>query len=363
MLRLSVRAPGLLVGSLCLLVATGCAPSTAPLGGDVPGMFKHRGMSYAHAWGRRSVSRGYGSDASDASLAVLAELGTDWISITPFGFQRNRDDTEFHWGGSQFSETDDRLHAVTAQAHVRGIKVMLKPHIWLRPPAWVGEVEPTTEADWSLWFGSYREFILHYAALARDADIEALCIGNELARTTHRETAWRALVAEIRTVYPGVLTYGAHADEVWDVPFWDALDFIGVSAYFELAGRSSPTREELVAAWQPVKSRLARLAEHWERPVVFTELGYRSVDFAAQYPWKPDDTTPVNLELQADAYAAFFETVWREPWMGGVYWWNWFSFPDDGGYDDDDYTPRNKPAEAVLRQYYSDNSGAAGGRP
>ena len=139
------------------------------------------------------------------------------------------------------------------------------------------------------------------------------------------------------------------------MPFWDALDFIGVSAYFELAGRSSPTREELVAAWQPVKSRLARLAERWERPVVFTELGYRSVDFAGQYPWKADDTTPVNLELQADAYAAFFETVWREPWMGGVYWWNWFSFPDDGGYDDDDYTPRNKPAEAVLRQYYSDN--------
>ena len=77
MLRLSVRASGLLVGSLCLLVATGCAPSTATPWGDVPGMVKHRGMSYAHAWGRRSVSRGYGSDASDASLAVLAELGTD----------------------------------------------------------------------------------------------------------------------------------------------------------------------------------------------------------------------------------------------------------------------------------------------
>jgi hypothetical protein len=213
-------------------------------------------------------------------------------------------------------------------------------------------VAPKTEADWAAWFQSYRSFILHYAALARDTGIAALCIGNELKGTTHREQEWRDLIANIRDVYDGDLTYGAHADEVWTLKFWDALDYIGISAYFVLANKPSPTRSEMVAAWEPYVDRLARLAAHWDRPVLFTELGYRSVDFAAQYPWKFDDTTPVNLQLQADAYTAFFEAVWPKPWFAGVHWWKWRSSLDDGGANNDDFTPRSKPAEEVLRQFY-----------
>ena len=250
-------------------------------------------------------------------------------------------------------ETDERLRAVTAQAKERGIYVMLKPHIWLRPPAWVGMVAAETETDWATWFGSYRAFILHYAALARDTEIEALCIGNELRGTTHREREWRDLIAEIKGVYDGVLTYGAHAEEVWDVPFWDALDYIGVSAYYALADTPSATRAEMVTAWEPHVARLERLSTRWDRPILFTELGYRSVDFAAQYPWKFDDTTSVNLQVQADAYGAFFEAVWPEPWFAGVHWWKWASSLDDGGSaGNDDYTPRSKPAEDVLKRFY-----------
>ena len=311
-------------------------------------------MSYAHAWGRRAAFRGYGSDGSAESLALLKELGTNWISITPFGFQRTPQDATIRWGGSRFSETDDALKAVTKQAQDLNINVMLKPHLWLRPPAWVGMIEPITEEGWVRWFAAYREFILHYATLAQETGMEALCIGNELSRTTHREKAWRQLIDDIRAIYDGVLTYGAHADEVWEVPFWDQLDFIGVSAYFELADGPVASRSDLVAAWQPLVSKLGRLSNRWRKPVLFTELGYRSVDFSARYPWKSDDSTPVNLTLQADAYAAFFEAVWPQPWFGGVYWWKWLSFPDDGGANDD-YTPRAKPAEDVIREYYADN--------
>ena len=230
---------------------------------------------------------------------------------------------------------------------------MLKPHIWLRPPAWVGMVASQSEDDWTTWFSSYREFIVHYAFLAQDAGMDAFCIGNELQGTTQREQEWRDLISEVRDVYDGVLTYGAHADEVWRIQFWDALDLIGVSAYFELTPKLSPTPADLVAAWTPIATRLGRLSAEWQRPVLFTEIGYRSVDFAARHPWKFEDTTPVNLQLQADAYAAFFEAVWSEPWLAGVYWWKWRSSLADGGPDDDDYTPRGKPAEEVLRRYYT----------
>ena len=98
-------------------------------------------------------------------------------------------------------------------------------------------------------------------------------------------------------------------------------------------------------------TRLEKLAIKWIKPIVFTELGYRSSDFAPEHPWHVD-RAPVNLQVQADAYAAFFEAVWPQPWFGGVYWWKWFSFPDDGGPTDNDFTPRNKTAERVLERYY-----------
>lgn len=308
-------------------------------------------MSFAHTT-RRADERGYGSPASAASLRLLKELGVTWISITPFGFQQSPADTLIRWSGSRYGETDERLVAVTRQAHALGLKVMLKPHVWLRPPAWVGMIAHDTDQAWQSWFEAYRAFILHYAALAHDAGIDALSIGNELERTTTREGDWRALIMAIRTAYTGPLTYGAGFNEAFEVPFWDALDFIGVSAYYELVDKPSPTRDELVAGWQPIVHRLARLADRWQKRIMFTELGYRSVDFAAQHPWKFDETTPVNLALQADAYAAFFEAVWPQPWFGGVYWWKWMSHPDHGGPADDDYTPRSKPAEQVLRSYF-----------
>jgi len=291
-------------------------------------------------------------------------MGVNWISITPFGFQTTPQDTTIRWGGSRYSETDERLRAVTDQAHALGIDVMLKPHVWLRPPSWVGQIAHTSAAGWQRWFAAYRAFILHYAALAQAAGMDALCIGNELEGTTHREDDWRGLIADIRRTFSGPLTYGAGFDEVLKVPFWDALDYIGVSAYYPLVEQPSvPARAEIAAGWQPIVGRLERLAARVQKPVLFTELGYRSVDIAAHQPWNSGGTSSVNLQLQADAYAAFFDAVWPRPWLAGVYWWKWDSFPDAGGPQDDDYTPRGKPAGEVLREYYRTPTPPAVERP
>ena len=359
--------------TLCLLGAavTGCgrvSSSDATTSGPVVATSdKHRGIAFEHAWGRRAAAQGYGSAASARSLGHLQALGVNWITLTPFGFQRDPHAATFRWRGrpgrqaaatdeiesnGRAERTETRLRRVTAQAREHDIRVMLKPHIWLRPPAWVGMVEPRTEADWAQWFDTYRAFILHYARLAQDTGIEAFCIGNELIRTTHRETEWRQLISDVRAVYAGFLTYGAHADAVGEIPFWDALDGIGVSAYFPVAHTRAPSRADIATAWTPIAARLARLSAQHGRPVLFTELGYRSVDFAARYPWRFDNTPPINLQLQADAYAAFFDAVWNQPWFLGVYWWKWRSSLEDGGPQNDDYTPRGKPAEDVLRQRY-----------
>jgi len=313
---------------------------------------KHKGMSYAHAM---RPGRGYGSEASAQSLRRLKELGVTWVSITPFGFQRRAQDATFRWfrGASEgFGESDERLVGVTQQAHALGLKVMLKPHLWLRPPDWPGTIEPQGEDGWREWFRTYREFILHYAILARMTGMDALCMGNELEKTTGHEREWRSIISAVRNAFPGPLTYGAAFEEVFRVPFWDALDFIGVSAYFPLVAERSPGRAVLASAWTPVVDKLAALSEARGRKIVFTEAGYRSADFGAWKQWEVPRSAPVNLALQADAYAAFFEAVWPREWMAGVYWWKWFSYPDHSDTESNDYELENKPGAEVIGRYY-----------
>ena len=330
-------------------VAASPTASRPPTSRDAFANGKHRGISFAHSM---RGGRGYGSADSEASLRDLSARGVNWIAITPFGFQQTNDATEIRWGGQRIAESDDRLRAVTAQARRLGMKVLLKPHIWLRPPAWPGSINHTTEVAWAAWFASYRPFILHYAALARSEGMDALCIGNELQHASLRDREWRELIAAVRAAYGGPITYGATAEEVTGVPFWDAVDFIGVSAYFVLTPEKTPSPAALLAAWRPVNDRLRALSTRHGKRVVFTEIGYRSADFAAWRHWEITDAAPVNLPAQANAYAAMFETVWGERWMGGAYPWKWFSHPGHSGRDSNDFEFEGKPAADIVAAAY-----------
>jgi hypothetical protein len=241
---------------------------------------------------------------------------------------------------------------VTRQAHALGLKVLLKPHIWLRPPEWPGSIAPRSAADWTSWFATYEAFAVHYARLAQGAGIDAFCVGNELAKTTTREEDWRRVIAAARREYKGPLTYGAEAEEVFRVPFWDALDAIGVSAYYPLVDAPSPGREALADAWRPLVERLGRLSARHRRKVVFTELGYRSAPYGAWRHWEIDDSAAVDLRAQAEAYEAFFRAVWPQPWFGGVYWWKWFSHPGHSGAWSNDFELEGKPAALVVERYW-----------
>ena len=310
-----------------------------------PAAEKHRGMNYACDYDYTGAKElRYGSPASAESLQKLQDHGVNWIAITPFGFQRS--EPAVGMGGY---EDDESLRGATRQAHACGMKVMLKPHVWARDEAatqqWTGE-------EWREWLASYERFILHYAALARDAKIDALCIGNEQKHATKYEKEWRAIIAKVRAVYRGPLTYGANFDEVERVAFWDALDWIGVSGYFPLVDAPSPSRAELVRAWQPILQRLEALSAKFGKEVLFTEIGYRSADGAAWRQWELPRQAPLNLEVQRAAYAAFFETVWPRPFVAGAYPWKWFSSVNHSGPRSNDYEIENKPAADVFKRAY-----------
>jgi hypothetical protein len=77
------------------------------------------------------------------------------------------------------------------------------------------------------------------------------------------------------------VTYAANWDAYERTPFWDDLDLIGVDAYFPLSSDPDVSVGELVEAWEPVVSDLRTFAIRHDRPILFAEFGYRSVEGAA----------------------------------------------------------------------------------
>ncbi len=327
---------------------------------------------------QRGVNWVAGAKIIAADFEPLVANHVDWIAQTPFGWQRDTDAPEVILATSRvmWGETDEGLETTARLARDKGIKTLLKPHIWITVRGreghskWSGEIVMKDEPAWSAWFASYEKFILHYAALAERTGMEALCVGTELGGTVARETDWRRVIAAVRKVYHGRLTWGANwHKEYAEIPFWDALDFIGMQAYFPLAQSDEPTLDELRAGWRQHLPVIEALARHTSRPIVFTEMGYRSAADAAIEPWRwperdPARRPPPDMRTQELCYEAFFETFWEKSWVGGAYIWKWYpGHARSGGEASADFTPQNKPAEKVMARWYGMKPLPATGSP
>ncbi|WP_299821422.1 hypothetical protein [uncultured Pontibacter sp.] len=312
----------------------------------------------------RGVSWVAGDSVTLEQLQQLNKYNVTWIAQTPFGWQKayNEPDIVISRGNRVYwGERDKGLIHTTQLAKQAGLKVLLKPHIWLmdrNSGKWLGDVEMQSEAAWQQWFSNYSAFILHYARLAQEQRIEALCIGTELyLPAVMREQDWRNLIREVRKVYKGQLTYAANwYKEYEEIRFWDALDFIGIQAYFPLTGKTEPGVAELKQGWAVHQAAIVKMQAKYKKPVVFTEVGYKSTPDAAVEPWKWPDRNWQQMQLseqtQANAYEAMFQQFWQQPWFGGTFIWKWYPKLRENRRDHLDFTPQNKPAGEVMAKWY-----------
>lgn len=314
-----------------------------------------KGISYTAWW-----SGQYREPGADLSLQFLASTGANWIALIVTAHQETHTSTTIDFIDVSTPTDEDLIHAID-KAHSLGLKVMLKPHLDLRDETatgyWRGDIGSgsTTEAQWSAWFASYRNFIEHYALLAKNNGIDQFCVGTELLGTTHRADDWRAVIAGVRAIYDGPITYAALKNgEETSITWWDAVDYIGVDGYYRLYDdlSSHPTVEELEAAWAGPKDVLANLSATYGKPIILTEIGYRSHHGCSSHPWDSLIVSPIDLEEQAYAYEAAFRQLYNEPWLAGFFWWQWLADPFQSGLCDDGYSPHLKPAEDVLRAWY-----------
>jgi hypothetical protein len=317
----------------------------------------------------RGVSWVAGDSITTAELAPLLRDHITWIAQMPFGWQADaaapaiRTNTARPVGRrGLWGESDAGLIYTARLARQHGIRTLLKPHLWVRGRgAWPGDINMTTTTDWDAWFASYSVFILHYAALAEANHFEGLCIGTELLHATEpaHEKAWRSLIKAIRKTYHGPLTYAANwSGEYEQIHFWDALDYVGIQAYFPLSTAASPPLDTLLRGWQPHLQKLAKWQKKIRKPIVFTEVGYKTTSDAAAKPWEWPErlaTTVPDEATQARCYEALFRACWGQPWLKGMFIWKWYPglAADGPARHHADFTPQHKPAEAVLAQWYA----------
>jgi len=295
---------------------------------------------------------------NEKNIHPILNIHANYVSLMPFGFIRELSHPEIQYNSDRqwFGETKAGVKQYIQVLKRNEIFIMMKPQIWVWRGEFTGMIKMTTEEDWQVLENSYSKFILDYAEIAQELNVEILCIGTELESfIDDRPDYWRHLIVEIKKIYKGKLTYAANWNEYNRTPFWSDLDYIGIDGYFPVCDLKTPTVEACKSGLKPWKAEIKKYSEKYNRPILFTEFGYRSVDFTGKKPWNSDIAMDdVNLEAQANATQAFIETFWQEDWIAGGFIWKWFQNHEGaGGKEDSQFTPQNKPVEKIIESIYS----------
>lgn len=376
---------GVLILAGLSLGATRPDAVAAEASSEVPSV---RGMTIS----TRTSGHEWGTADFPAELDRLQALGVNWIAIHPYAGVRA--DGELRWRSWEGDAGPDYLAKAIDAAHARGMQILVKPHIayWGSPFAWRGDIRFDDPKHTARFWADLSRWTVALARASRRAD--GFSVGCELRHFEADEARWRALIAEVRVALAGQavgddaagpaaggapgdhgarkvesgrspsaggvftgqdapdglaatsvagqgsaprtpqLTYAANWDSVLDVPFWDALDSIGVQAYYplevETAPGELPTEAQLRAAWTPHLVDLMQLSMRTGKPVVFLELGYDRNVSAHLEPWvgAREAPTEATTELQRRLFAAALDVLHRErKWLRGAFLWKWFVEP------------------------------------
>jgi hypothetical protein len=249
-------------------------------------------------------------------------------------------------------------------------------------------VGPTEHA----FFDTYTAFAVYYARISAQLNLPYFIIGDGLSSVSYdtkgpagesttkstadpletsggppgcsgrRDCEWRHMIAAIRGAtynslvgnhplpggnYSGKLIYsaswnlipglqsGSNKPEFEGITWWDAVDYIGVNAYFPLTRDADVSVDQLTQAWHGqgldlagqgnIYSRLQAVSDKFDKSLVFTSAGYESIAGANA---KPDpnqqdyaSTTTQDQGEQRFDMEALVTTFNGEPWWQGVFWY------------------------------------------
>jgi hypothetical protein len=136
------------------------------------------------------------------------------------------------------------------------------------------------------------------------------------------------------------------------VLFWDALDFVGINAFYPLAAQAGADYAEYARGAERALASAAELGAIVDKPVVFLEIGYTSRPNAAIEPWLwPDEMSGVMVDEweQARALSALIGAAASKPWFKGFFVWRYYANLDDVSQEAAwGFSPHGKLAERLL---------------
>ncbi len=267
------------------------------------------------------------------------------------------------------THSDGELAVLLQLLQEREIPVVFKPHVDIQDEddSWRGLIAHDTPQDKEAWFADYTDFVVHYATLCEAYGVETFVIGTEYETLVgiENKTLWEGVINAVRSVFSGAITYASNWDAYQNVSFWDSVDVVGIDAYFPLSYEADPSLQALKAGWEYIlwegpEDEAPRM-RNWldelrlfqtqvNKSVLFTEIGYRSTDYAAHEPWEYEEIRPINTDLQHRAYQAFYEVFSQEVWFDGFFVWHVQPAKDDGGPWCSNFTPLNKPALGAFKK-------------
>lgn len=270
----------------------------------------------------RSWQAGYLSDPRMTTYAadVMERIHGDSVAISPNFYQQTNTSSTLE----PLRVSVEELRTYIRFWHAQGARVLVKPHLQTfegndRAP--INPTDPTT------WWAAYTAVIVGYAAMCEQEGVDSFSVGSEhTTLSTTQPAQWRTLIAAVRQVYSGKLTYGANfgalKSEAEQITFWDALDYIGVDFYprINYTAANEPYAADTIRSYlnrdatgDPVFTTLDRIADQWGRPIVFTEFGYPFLIGAAD--------APVSQSYLANWWDALLAEARTRPWYRGAFAW------------------------------------------
>lgn len=281
------------------------------------------------------------------SLRLLKErTGANFIILVPNGLQDTPQSEQIDFAGKA-TMTDDELESIIAYAKTLGLRVALKPTVNCKNGTWRAYIsffdkDVVCEPKWKNWFAAYTQFQLHYAKIAEKCGCEMFLAGCEMVQAEHREAEWRSLIADIRTVYSGLVSYNTDKYQEDNVKWWDCVDVIASSGYYPLGH------------WQEELDRVEQVVRKYQKPFFFAETGCMSVKGSSSVPndWKVQGEA--DQTEQAVWYREMFEACGKRDWIHGLCLWDWqaYLYSPEAAAKETGYAIYGKEAEKVVREYY-----------
>ncbi|AYF99486.1 1,4-beta-xylanase [Protaetiibacter intestinalis] len=299
-------------------------------------------------WGWVGTRGTWATPEAASSMRAMAEHGVTWTAIAYAAEQAHIFSTEIPYDREP-TVTDDEIVWAIREAHALGLTVCLKPVVNVADGTWRAHIgffdhEVPGEATWAQWFASYTEFILHAARIAEAEGCAMLCVGCEMVRADGQEAHWRALIAAVREVYSGLVTYNCDKYQEDRLSWWDAVDVISSSGYYP------------IDSWQAQLDRIEPVVAASGKPFFFMEAGCPSRTGSAQLPNDWNLPGEPSGEEQLRYYETMFAAVEARPWVRGLMLWDWPAhlYAEGAAAGNDDYCPYGKPAGAFMAARYRD---------